>query len=120
MLSSISSARTRVLGLLMVAAILAFGAFSFGGKPSEFGGKPSEAATGGINIDAWCKALYMGQSRAVLVANNVYGWRCQYLWYGLKRDGIDLNAACRYQYNRSTATAHFYNYSNPYSWYCRY
>jgi len=116
MSTSIASARTKVLGLLMVVAILACASFGSFGTAA----KPAQAATGGINIDAYCKASYMGTARAILVANNVYGWRCQYTWYGLKIYGIDLNAACRWQYGRSWATSHFNNYSNPYSWYCSY
>jgi len=90
-------ALTKVLGIVMVVAILACTSFGAAARPTQ-------AATGGINIDAWCKALYMGQSRAALVANNVCGWRCQYYWYGLKLSSIDLNSACRWQYNRSWAT----------------
>jgi hypothetical protein len=107
------SIRAKIVGLFVVVAIL--GGASFGVRA-----KPTQAATGGIDINRWCQVISQGTERAVLISNNVYGWRCQYTWYGLKLYSIDLNAACRYEYNRSNATAHFYNYSNPYSWYCLY
>ena len=60
-------------------------------------------------------------TRAVLVANNVTGWRCEYvggviswIWYTYN---INLNQQCTVQYGPG-AYARYTNYSNPYSWGC--
>ena len=110
MSSTALSFRTAVLGLVAAAAILTFAAFGTHAKSTE-------ASTGGINIDAWCQHLTFGTARAQLLPPfNVYSWACRYV--GGQAFGINLNDACKWQYNRSWATAHYSNYWNPYSWYC--
>lgn len=75
-------------------------------------------AGGGVDITYWCRSYY-GSSyfNAVLVANNVYGWRCQYGTDTGTRLNVDMNNVCAVEYG-APGTARFTNYTNPYSWYC--
>jgi hypothetical protein len=112
MSTSISAVRMKLFGFVAVIAILAFVAFG----PHA---KPTEASTGGINIDAWCQHLTFGTARAQLLPPyTVYSWACRYI--GGQAFGINLNDACKWQYNRSWAWAAYTNYWNAYSWYCNY
>src|SRR5580765_4382509 len=57
------------------------------------------AAGGGVNITGWCQQHYTsGAFNGVVVANNVYGWRCQYGADVGTRLNVDMNAACAYTY----------------------
>lgn len=80
----------------------------------------ASAATrlGGVSVQQACNAQYPGTT-AVVVANNVYGWRCKTYWSGgpVYYTGIDLSRQCRAQYG-SRAYANYTNYNNPYSWGC--
>ena len=74
---------------------------------------PSQAASSGININRACELQYGNIYRAVLVANNVYGWRCS---GGGNTYGVNLNLECS-RYN-GNAYAGYSNYNDPYSWRC--
>ena len=88
--------------------------------------QPAQAASvlGGVSVVGACtNQLYIAPSaaRAVLIANNVSGWRCQYVggvltvtytWYN-----INLNSQCVAQYG-SGAYAKYSNFNDPYSWRC--
>jgi len=79
----------------------------------------SASAGGGVNISGWCQQYYSsGYFHGVVVANNVYGWRCQYGSDVGTRLNVDMNAACAYSYPGHPGSARYSNYSNPYSWYC--
>ena len=76
------------------------------------------SAGGGVNIPAWCRRDYnSGYFNAVSVANNVYGWRCQYGSDTGTRLNVDMNNACAYQYG-APGPARYSNYYDKYSWYC--
>jgi hypothetical protein len=89
-------------------------------------GAPAHAASmlGGVSVVGACSnQLWIAPSatRAVLVANNTSGWRCQYVgatftwtWYGYN---IDLNRQCVVQYGAG-AYAKYLNFYDPYSWRC--
>lgn len=76
------------------------------------------AELGGVSVQGACNNQYPGTT-AVVVANNVYGWRCRTYWSGGQVDysGIDLSRQCRAQYG-SGASANYLNYNDPYSWRC--
>lgn len=75
-------------------------------------------AGGGVDITGWCRSYYNSSAfNAIVVVNNVYGWRCQYGSDTGTRLSVDMNAACAWKYG-NPGTARFTNYSNPYSWYC--
>jgi hypothetical protein len=75
---------------------------------------------GGISVQGACNNQWQ-ESTAVLIANNVFGWRCKYqeglgggeVYYG----SINLNQQCVYQYGNG-AYAAYSDYNNPYSWSC--
>ena len=88
---------------------------------------PAQAATqlGGVSVVGACiNQLFIAppSARAVLIANNVSGWRCQYvgagippvtyIWYN-----IDLNRECVVEFG-SGAYARYFNFNDPYSWRC--
>jgi hypothetical protein len=87
---------------------------------------PARAATmlGGVSVAGACSnQLYIAPSatRAVLVTNNVSGWRCQYVgavitWTWCSYN-IDLNRQCAVQYGAG-AYARYSNFYDPYSWRC--
>jgi hypothetical protein len=64
---------------------------------------------GGMDLNGWCQRTN-GYWARVLDANNAYTWRCG-------NAGIDLNAACRWQYGQGWAS--LASASNAYSWSCR-
>lgn len=77
------------------------------------------SANSGVNIVGWCRWYYNSPYfNAVVVANNVYGWRCQYGTDQGTRLNVDMNGACHFTHSASPGSATFTNYSNPYSWYC--
>ena len=77
------------------------------------------SANGGVDITGWCRKYYNSQAfNAVVIANNVYGWRCQYgSDYGTRLN-VDMNAACAFTYPAHPGWATYSNYNNPYSWIC--
>ena len=80
---------------------------------------PAQAATnlGGLSVQAACSNQWPG-TNAVLVANNVYGWKCRTYWSGGPVNyNVDLNRECRRAYG-SGAYASYLDYNNPYSWRC--
>jgi hypothetical protein len=90
-------------------------------------GSPAHAAPtnlGGVSVVGACiNQLNIAPSaaRAVLIANNISGWRCRYVggvisvtytWYN-----INLNSQCVVQYGNG-AYASYSNFNDPYSWRC--
>ena len=76
---------------------------------------PASAAVRGLDLQySGCNAQAPGTNIA-LKQWNVYGWRCT---GGLWSFTIDMNRACRYTYNKSSSTAYYLDYSNPYTWRC--
>jgi hypothetical protein len=76
------------------------------------------SASRGIDITSWCRWYYNSPAfNAMTVANNVYGWRCQYGSDTGTRLNVDMNSACAHQYG-GRGDARFTNYYDKYSWYC--
>jgi hypothetical protein len=95
---------------VFTSLLLILGGLTLTGGPAQAGG--------GVDITGWCRQYYnSGNFNAVLVAYNVYGWRCQYGSDTGTRLNVDMNAACARQYG-NPGTAGFRNYNDPYSWYC--
>jgi hypothetical protein len=106
--------RFRTLWSTSVAAILVAGGLTFATAT------PAQAATqlGGVSVQGACNVQYPGTS-AVVVANNVFGWRCRTYWSGGPVDysNINLSQQCRAQYGNG-AYASYLDYNNAYSWRC--
>jgi hypothetical protein len=98
----------------LAAAALAFAAVSLSTAPAH-----ASTMLGGVSVAAACTNQLIGNA-AVVVANNVYGWRCRYnggvisVTYSW---GPDLNRQCAVQYG-SGAYSGYLNYNDPYSWRC--
>ena len=69
---------------------------------------------GGLDLQRWCK--HQGYQKVELVAQNAYGWSCVDSSGG--QHSIDMNAACKSEYNRSSAFSHFAAFRNAHSWSC--
>lgn len=76
---------------------------------------------GGVNVKGWCNAFMIAPQIAAppapLNPGNAYSWRCNYK-DGRRGTGVDMNAACRWQYNNIKAWAKPLDSRNAYSWRC--
>lgn len=101
--------RAVVMALCITAASLVLGVAA-----------PAHATTelGSVSVQQACNVQFPGTT-AVVVENNVYGWRCRIYWSGgpVYYSGIDLSRQCRAQYG-SSAYARYLDVNNPYSWRC--
>jgi hypothetical protein len=68
---------------------------------------------GNVNFQSYCQSL--GESAAVDDLNNAYSWHC--LASG-NTSLVDVNLACRWQYNEFDAIASVSDYNNPNGWTC--
>jgi hypothetical protein len=75
----------------------------------------AEQVLGGLDLDKYCKKLYGDGSKAVLVEQTAWGWRCT-----TKEDKVPLpmGNACRYQYKNDNAYARPTDERDPFSWKC--
>jgi hypothetical protein len=95
---------------LVAVTIIAFGGPMAVSAPAYAGGP--------VNITSWCRWYYNSNAfNAITVANNVYGWRCQYGTDTGTQLNVDMNSACAHQYG-NPGTARYTNYYDKYSWYC--
>ncbi len=93
---------------------------------------PASAGTarlGGLDINAYCRAVYGPTATGKVIKNNVYGWVCAKGGLGY---AINLNTVCNHNYvaelyklGRQYPNSSWYsiyaaysNYNNPYSWSC--
>lgn len=76
---------------------------------------PAQAITvlGGLDLSRYCQSI--GYSGAVLVSYDAFGFRC---YDGPTQVGIDMAAACAFQYNNPAAIATYRDVHSPWSWYC--
>ncbi|UYN90093.1 MAG: SH3 domain-containing protein [Anaerolineales bacterium] len=72
------------------------------------------AQSGGLDLDGYCRSK--GYSKAELVENNAYGWRCKGADGSLHN--MDLYDACHWQYGGQLPTPQFSDFNNAYSWKC--
>lgn len=74
----------------------------------------AQTELGPVNIDAYCKKRFGDRSRAELVENTAWGWRCR-----IREDlvTVSISNACRYKYGQR-AYAQARNSRDPYSWVC--
>ncbi|TAE60191.1 MAG: hypothetical protein EAZ87_06815 [Nostocales cyanobacterium] len=106
---------------LVSLALVAFGTTSI----SHIQRADAATILGGVDLAKYCRETHVvyRPTRAVLVGNNAYSWRCRmpltiFSDWPYWDHGIDMNAVCRRQYNRSSAYARTNNPSSPYSWQC--
>lgn len=83
-------------------------------QPSSSG----EVELGSVDLDGYCKSL--GYDGAELegpryASYAAYNWRC---FDSARKDSIDVQGACQYEYSRPDATAHATNVNDAYSWRC--
>ncbi|MGF1674499.1 MAG: hypothetical protein ACFCUV_12560 [Rivularia sp. (in: cyanobacteria)] len=69
---------------------------------------------GGIDMDRHCTSV--GHARGELLEQTPFGWRC--IANDGRRVSIDVDSACRSQYNNQRAVGRRRNDTDPYSWYC--
>ena len=76
---------------------------------------PAQAITvlGGLNLARYCQSI--GYSGVALVSYDAFGFRC-FDWP--TQVGINMAAACAFQYNNPAAIATYRNVHDPWSWYC--
>jgi len=79
-------------------------------------GGPCWHKVGRIDLTRYCR--HLGFEEAVLLNDNVYGWRCFSSETGFSN--ISMNAACRLEYPFWAKRVHakFRHFDNPYSWGC--
>lgn len=84
---------------------------------------------GGVNVQGWCTTFMIAPQIAdparPLNTADAYSWRC---WHKAESgrnggkpwafSGVDMNAACRWQYNNNKAWAKPLNPQNAYTWRC--
>jgi hypothetical protein len=80
-------------------------------------GNASASSTGGLDLNSYCQAEGFYGVTLTSTSPPVYGWRCVGS-YGLY--GIDMQAACRWQYPQYQLRAVYSDPNDPYSWYCAY
>lgn len=89
------------------------------GNPGN-GGEPcgivacDPTVLGGLDLYSYC--LSLGYSNASLDGTTAYDWHCDDSWGYLY--GIDMNAACQWQYPGASAYAIMGDMNNPDSWVC--
>ncbi|WBB78251.1 hypothetical protein O7606_18680 [Micromonospora sp. WMMD882] len=93
---------------LLLASV---GMFGLNAAPAQAG------YLGGVNMEMACLFQYGVQWNEGLFGNDVMSWKCVdptccYL------ASIDVDRACRTQYNNINAFALYSSYHNPYSWFC--
>lgn len=76
---------------------------------------PAQAITvlGGLDLVRYCQSI--GYDTAVLISYDAFGFRCA---DGPTQVGINMAAACAFQYNNPAAIATYRDVRDPWSWYC--
>jgi len=105
--------RRRLLAGSLASAAIAMAAATATMTPAAH----ASTRLGGVSVAGACANQWQ-DSTVALIANNVFGWKCQY-WstLGPVYEGINLTLQCSVQYG-SGAYAAYSNYNNPYSWSC--
>jgi hypothetical protein len=101
------------------AAAVTAGALALGGGVLSASEAHASTMLGGVSVANGCIYQLIGNA-AVVVANNVYGWRCAYHGAVINVTyswGPSLNQECAREYG-SGAFAGYLDYNNPYSWRC--
>lgn len=98
----------KAIGTSLAALFLAIGSV-FAISP------PAHAITvlGGLELGGYCRSI--GYNDVVILANNAFAWKCV---KGNQRVGINMTAACQWQYNNPNAIASYRDARNQSSWYC--
>lgn len=102
-----SNVKTRV-GRFMAGSLLVAGCVSTAAVIPAY----AETNLGGVNLGAYCSAA--GFDGVRLLENKPWGWKC---YIGNNNYGIDMNAACRWQYETSIAYARNTR-NDAYGWQC--
>jgi len=105
----------RLLAFALLAATAA-GA-SFGAQASAI--PRGWVALGGVNLDAYCSAVFGHNYKSALLGHTAGDWRCVPIvrHYGTPQRQISVQDACRMQYGRGDLLADA-NWSQPLSWQC--
>lgn len=98
----------RSVGVALAALVLGSGSILVTSTAAQ-----AVTELGGIDVPGYCQSI--GYWGADLAENNAFGWECN---RGTERAGIDMGAACRWQYNNPAAIATYRDASGPYNWYC--
>jgi hypothetical protein len=99
----------------LVAGVFALPAATASAAPMPATTAPAQAITvlGGLDLARYCRSI--GWSGVVLVSNDAFGFRCN---DGPEQAGINMAAACAFQYNNPAAIATYRDVHSPWSWYC--
>lgn len=77
---------------------------------------PASADRGGLNLWSYCTWKYGTPAQANNFSGTWNGWVCSSR-YGVY--GIDMNAACRYQYGQNIGNVAYLAWNSPTGWRCR-
>lgn len=80
---------------------------------------------GGVDLQSYCVGLYGEEAAASLLPDpdesaTAYDWYCTHpVSNGRRvRFGIDVNRACKVQYDNRNAYSGYQDFEDPYSWRC--
>lgn len=74
----------------------------------------ADTALGGMDLDGYCRSI--GNRGATLTGKTVYDWQC--VSNAGAHSGININAACNWQYHRNDAYSLWDDFNNPFSMKC--
>jgi hypothetical protein len=106
----VSTRSRRGLNLLMLGLALVAGGFLSPGR--TFG---NQLISRGVNFDAECRELYGPAAISVLEGGTVFDWHCH---VGSASWPLDVEDACKRQYDDPNMHAEYQDATDPLSWLC--
>lgn len=118
-----------IYSLIATSSFTSIALTSFLASPANSRALAEYTVLGGVDLDAYCKRHYRSvfphiphtETSAILLrGNTAYDWRCRAYrsWDLPEIISIDVNQACREQYNQPRASSTYRNFNDPYSWTC--